>query len=243
MQNREMNTKRERAAASLKNLVFQYRHAWVLSYFIIYIAWFAYLENTVTKKFHIITMPVDLKIPFCEYFIIPYMLWFAYIAFAILYFFIHNKEDYYKLCAFLFIGMTVFLIVSTIYPNGHYLRPLEFARDNWCTDLVRWLYQTDTSTNLFPSIHVYNSLGVHIALMSSSCFKEKKIVRAASTTLCISIILSTMFLKQHSVFDVITAFMLAAAMYYVIYSQAYNKIPAAIRLNKQKKEPVLRDLM
>ena len=50
---------------SLKNLVFQYRHAWILSYLFIYLAWFAYLEQTVTKKFHIITMPIDLKIPFC----------------------------------------------------------------------------------------------------------------------------------------------------------------------------------
>ena len=152
MQNRRTNVKELRQAAlCLKNVMFQYRHIWILSYFFIYIPWFAYLERTITKKFHIITMPVDLKIPFCEYFIIPYMLWFAYIAFAILYFFFTSKEDYYKLCIFLFIGMTVFLIVSSVYPNGHYLRPDEFARDSWATRMVSWLYATDTSQTCFPA--------------------------------------------------------------------------------------------
>lgn len=234
--------KKKNLFTSLKDLAYQYRHAWILSYMFIYLAWFAYLEQTVTKKFHIITMPVDLKIPFCEYFIIPYLLWFAYVAFGIMYFFFRNKEDYYKLCAFLFTGMTVFLVVSSIYPNGHYLRPVEFERENWCTELVRWLYQTDTSTNLFPSIHVYNSLGVHIALMRSECFREKHASKAASLVLCVSIILSTMLLKQHSVFDVLTAFGMAAVMYYAVYGEAYKKVLVLVRVEEFKKRQVLHGL-
>lgn len=235
-----LETKKQKT--TLKNLLYQYRHAWVLSYGILYLAWFAYLEQTVTKKFHIITMRIDLKIPFCEYFIIPYLLWFAYIAFGVMYFFFHSKNDYYKICAFLFTGMTVFLIVSTIYPNGHYLRPLAFEQENFCTGLVRWLYQTDTPTNLFPSIHVYNSLGVHIALMHSECFKDKKASRLISLVLCISIILSTMFLKQHSLFDVLTAFGMAAVMYYIVYREAYKKVPALLHAVSPKKRRVLHGL-
>lgn len=234
--------KKNPAASYLRNLVYRYRHAWILSYTIIYLIWFAYLEQTITTKFHIITMPIDLEIPFCEYFIIPYLLWFAYIAVGVMYFFFHNKEDYYKLCAFLFTGMTVFLIVSTIYPNGHYLRPLEFERENLCTELVRWLYRADTSTNLFPSIHVYNSLGVHIAITHSECLKDKKICKAGSLILCVSIILSTMLLKQHSVFDVLTAFAMTAIMYYLVYSSAYKKILALASVENMKKRRVLHDL-
>lgn len=234
--------KREHTVSYLKGLLYQYRHAWILSYLVIYIVWFCYVEQTVQKKFHIITMPVDLTIPFCEYFIIPYMLWFAYVAFGIGYFFFKNTKDYYKLCAFLFTGMTVFLIVSTIYPNGHYLRPEEFARENWCTKIVEWLYDTDTSTNLFPSIHVYNSLGVHIAFKHSICFKDKKVCKVVSFILCYLIILSTVFLKQHSVFDVITAFCMAAVMYYLVYGNAYQKILAVLRTDKRKKRHVVHDL-
>lgn len=239
MQNRK---EKRPAAARLKNLVSRYRHAWILSYFIPYLAWFSYLERTVTSKFHIITMQADLKIPFCEFFIIPYMMWFFYMAVVLFYFLFCSRQDYYKMCAFLFTGMTIFLIVSTVYPNGHYLRPLEFARDNWCTDLVRWLYETDTSTNLFPSIHVYNSLGVHIAICSSRRMKNKKICRFASGVLCVSIILSTVFLKQHSIFDMLTAFGLAAIMYYFVYSQAYKKALAVMWTEKRRKRHALKDL-
>ena len=145
----------------------KYKHGLLLLYFLIYLPWFQYLEKKVTVHFNVIHMAIDDYIPFIEFFVIPYFLWFFYIAFAMAYFFLHSTTDWYKLCAFLFTGMTVFLIFSTIYPNGQYLRPTTFARDNICVDLVKWLYATDTPTNLFPSIHVYNSLGVHIAIINS----------------------------------------------------------------------------
>ena len=226
----------------MKEFIRKYKHAWVFLYGLIYFPWFFWLEQRHVSGYHLIYASLDRKIPFCEYFIIPYLLWFAYITFGVMYFFFHQKEDYYKICVFLFTGMTVFLIVSAIYPNGHYLRPLTFERENFCTDLVRWLYQTDTPTNLFPSIHVYNSLGVHIALTHSACFKDKKAVSRTSFVLCVLIILSTMFLKQHSVFDVFTAFGMATIMYYIVYREAYKKVLSLLRAGKSEKSPALHDL-
>ena len=130
--------------------------------------------------------------------------------------------------------MTVFLIFSTIYPNGQYLRPTTFARDNICVDLVKWLYATDTPTNLFPSIHVYNSLGVHIAIINSECFKNKKGVRRLSFVLMASIILATMFLKQHSVFDVVTGILLAIFIYTLVY--ANNPVFTFSNVNKYERK-------
>lgn len=197
----------------------KYKHGWVLAYLLLYLPWFAFLEKTVTVqgRFHVIHMAVDDYIPFIEFFIIPYLLWFAYVAVAIVFFFFTDVSDYYKLCCFLFVGMTIFLLVSTVYPNGHYLRPSVFPRDNICSMLVQWLYATDTSTNLFPSIHVYNSIGVHIAVMHSDKLRRYKWVQVGSGMLMASIVLSTMFLKQHSVFDVITGCVMAVVMYTVVY--------------------------
>lgn len=199
----------------------KYGHAWVLLYFLVYLAWFSYLEKHVTTNFNVVHMAADDHIPFCEFFVIPYFLWFAYVAWAVIYFFFKNKRDYYRLCAFLIIGMTVFLIISTVYPNGHYLRPHTFERDNIFVTAVQWLYSTDTPTNLFPSIHVYNSLAVHFAVINSQAFRKNKTVRIVSFVLMTSIILATMFLKQHSVFDVITAFGLAILCYSLVYGRSY----------------------
>lgn len=194
------------------------KHGLLLLYFLIYLPWFGHLEKTVTTHFHVIHVALDDYIPFCEYFIIPYFLWFGYVAWGLGYFFLKNKNEYFKLCTVLFTGMTIFLIVSTIYPNGHYLRPTEFERDNIFVHMVKWLYATDTATNLFPSIHVYNSIAVNMAVWRSENFKKNKAVRFGSGVLMMSIILSTMFLKQHSVFDVATGILLAVFMYTLVYS-------------------------
>ena len=199
----------------------RYKHLLLLLYFPVYLMWFAYVEENVTTHFHVIHVTLDDYIPFCEYFVIPYFLWFGYVAWAFLYFGFHDRTDFCKLCAFLFTGMTVFLLISTFYPNGHYLRPQYFTHHNFCTMLVDQLYATDTATNLFPSIHVYNSLGVHLAVCESKEFKNHKTVRLLSGVLMVSIVLATMFLKQHSVFDVITGFVMAAVMYSFVYSRSF----------------------
>lgn len=201
-----------------KKLLWEYKHGIpLIIYMIIYLLWFFYLEKTVIRNFTVIHMAIDDYIPFCELFVIPYLLWFGYVALVVMYFFFKNKNDYYKTCIFLFTGMTLFLIISTLWPNGQHLRPFVMPRNNLFTRLVSGLYLTDTPTNLWPSIHVYNSIGAHIAVARSSAFENKKGICTASFILCVSIILSTMLIKQHSVFDVLTAFGLAAVMYALVY--------------------------
>ena len=202
----------------MKKFYGRYKHAIPLFiYAIIYLSWFGYLEKTVKRPANLIHMNLDDKIPFCEVFIVPYLLWFVYISAVVLYFFFKDKQDYYRACTFLFTGMTVFLVVSTLWPNGHHLRPAVMPRDNIFSTMVAMLYKTDTPTNLWPSIHVYNSLGAHFAVFRNEKLHRKPVVHIGSLVLCVSIILSTMFLKQHSVFDVLTAFIMAAVMYIVVY--------------------------
>ncbi len=203
----------------MKEFYERYKHAIpALCYFAVYLLWFSYLEQKVKRPKNLIHMKIDDSIPFCEVFIIPYLLWFVYIAVALIYFFFADRKDYQRLCIFLFTGMTVFLTISTIWPNGHHLRPHVMPRDNIFTALTLFIYHSDTPTNLWPSIHVYNSLGIHIAVVKNRKLCHNKAIHISSLLLCVSIILSTVFLKQHSVFDVITAFIMAAVMYLIVYA-------------------------
>ena len=195
-------------------------------YGILYLCGFAYVETHVTTDFHLVHMKIDDYIPFCKYFIIPYMLWFFYVAATILLFACLTRSDYYKLLLMLGTGMTLFLIISYVYPNGHMLRPKQLTEVDLFTKLIKNLYQTDTPTNLFPSIHCYNSLCCHFAINRSKQLKDKKWLQFGSFILCISIILSTLFIKQHSMFDVITAFCLFAPMYLVVYKLKHTNISA-----------------
>lgn len=213
----------------MKTLLHKYKHAWVFLYAFIYFPWFCYLEKNVTNEFHIIHTALDEKIPFVELFVIPYLLWFGFITFTALYFFFTDQTGFYRMAAFMITGMTVFLIISTIYPNGQILRPTEFARDNIFVDMVRHLYEGDTPTNIFPSIHAYNSIGVHLAVRNSERLKKNRLAQHGTFVLSVLIILSTMFLKQHSILDVIGAIVLAVPAYYLAYvwepkgAHAYKK--------------------
>ncbi|MCR4956437.1 MAG: phosphatase PAP2 family protein [Lachnospiraceae bacterium] len=201
-----------------KSLCKQYSHGILFLYAFIYMPWFALVENHVTRHFHIVHMVLDDYIPFVEYFVVPYLFWFIYVSATLVFFFFYSKEDFKKACLFLFTGMTIFLIISTVYPNGAHIRPIVFPRDNIFTDLVKMVYASDTATNLFPSIHVYNSIGIHLALKNSDAFKNRKKFLLASQITCILIILSTMFIKQHSVFDVLTGMGLAFFMWLLVYA-------------------------
>ena len=127
----------------LRIFYLKYKHAIpLIIYGIIYMAWFAWLEKNTTGHYRIIHMAADDYIPFCEVFVIPYFLWFAYVSAVVIYFFFKNKEDYYRTCIFLFTGMTIFLIVSTLWPNGQHLRPAVMPRDNIFTRIGQTLLPT-----------------------------------------------------------------------------------------------------
>ena len=87
----------------VKIFYLKYKHAVpLIIYAIIYMTWFAWLEKNTTGHYRIIHMAADDYIPFCEVFVIPYFLWFAYVSAVVIYFFFKNKEDYYRTCIFLY---------------------------------------------------------------------------------------------------------------------------------------------
>ena len=200
----------------------------------IYFIWFFALEAAVTTNYTSVYSRLDDFIPFNEWFIIPYYLWFPFVAITVAYLLFTSKKDYYKCCSFLFIGMTICLLIYTIWPNGQDLRPdlSTLGRDNIMIQLIGKLYSTDTSTNVCPSIHVYNSLGITIAIFHCERLKNKRWVKYSSLILAIFICFSTVFLKQHSVIDGICAFILAAVMYTVVYIPNYSQIYAKFKARK-----------
>jgi hypothetical protein len=196
----------------------------MLCYMAVYLIWFTWLEKRPVRYFRLVHLPIDDAIPFCEYFIIPYLLWFVYVAAVVICLFFRDRQEYDRACVFLCTGMTLFLIISTFWPNGQQLRPAVMPRDNIFTALTGLVWKIDAPMNLWPSIHVYNSMGAHFALLHSRRLSEARhgfLVRFGSGLLSFSIVLSTMFIKQHSAFDVLTGLALAAVMYGVVYRKEW----------------------
>ena len=124
------------------------------------------------------------------------------------------REDFWRLCLPLFAGMTIALACYVIVPTGLNLRPAYVPGNDIFARTVRFLYSTDTPTNVCPSIHVLNSVTLLLAYYRSRIFEQprRRWMRPAATVLCISIVCSTMLLKQHSCIDVILGIVLALAL-------------------------------
>ena len=216
----------------MKDFIKKYKHAWICVYVVFYMPWFMYLESHVTTDYTVLHLPIDDKIPFCEYFIIPYYLWFAFVPAVMLYLILYSKDEFYRAAIFLFTGMTLFLIICTFWHNGLNLRDVSMYNDNIFSDIVKKLHQTDTNTNVFPSMHVFNTLGCLIALYKSKGLEGHGITKALATVLSALIILSTVFLKQHSIIDVIGGFGLAALMYLLAYVPDWESILNNLKKNR-----------
>lgn len=199
----------------------QHREALTLLYFPIYLLWFFWLEQVNPEHIYIVTNPLDRWIPFCEYFIIPYLLWFPYLFGSIIWlYFADRKKGFLKLTFSLIIGLTICLIIYTFFPNGQALRLESYPNHNFFTRIVAMLQGFDTPTNVCPSIHAFSTVVVHIALQRSSCHRG---VKMASFVLMVLICLSTVCLKQHSLTDVIWALVLVVPICGIIYGKRHGK--------------------
>ncbi len=209
---------------AVKRLVRRYPQIWTLAYFALYLPWFALLENRSAGDCVILQLPVDRMIPFCEYFVVPYLLWFPYVGAAVAYLLLKRpRGEYYRFAGVLFGGMTVCLVLYTFFYTGLNLRPAIDPEKNVFTWLVSRVWAVDTSTNVCPSIHVYATLTVQAGLTRCGLEQRHPVIYRASGVLAVLIILSTVFLKQHSVLDVACAFLLAGVMHRAVYgvSPAY----------------------
>ncbi len=142
---------------------------------------------------------LDDIIPFCEIFVIPYVFWYALIVISLLYFALYNTESFKKLQTFIIVTQVVAMVIYILFPSRQDLRPQEFLRDNFFTDVVGLLYAFDTNTGVFPSLHVAYSIGI-----ASVWLKEKGVNPWWKTFVVVAVILiclSTAFIKQHSVAD------------------------------------------
>ena len=208
----------------------KYKHIWPVLYVFIYMPWFIMLEKNISADYpglHILHCPLDDMIPFCEWFVIPYLLWFLYVPAVFVFLFYHSKNEFYRICAYEFTGMTIALLVCTLYPNGLELRLDNVSRSNILIDLVHFLYDKDTPTNVCPSIHVFATIATHICLVKSPHMKElipRQTIKHLSLILSVLICLSTMFLKQHSVIDVICGILLATVLYFVVFKWWFRNV-------------------
>lgn len=197
-----------------------FSHLKLLFGWVVYFCFFFLTENLIPAEHcYSVHIPLDDGIPFCEWFVIPYVSWYFLIAFSLGYFALYNLDSFRRLSKYIILTQAVAVAAYILFPSRQDLRPMEFPRENVLSQVVGLLYTVDTSTGVCPSLHVGFSLGI-----ASVWLREKDtspIWKTALVTWVLLICLSTMFIKQHSALDFLAALPMCLFAELVVYRDQY----------------------
>lgn len=181
-----------------------FSHLKLLLTWLIYFALYFITENLIPpEKCNPIHIFLDDWIPFCEWFIIPYVFWYGLIVFSLGYFLLYDVDSFRRLQIYIFTTQMLAMAVYILYPSRQDLRPEVFPRENILTAIIGFLYRFDTNTGVLPSLHVAYSLGILSTWLRRG--ETPLWGRIFVTVAVILICLSTMFIKQHSAADFFAA--------------------------------------
>lgn len=170
----------------------------------VYMALFFLSERLIPADWcTIIWCPLDDRIPFCEWFLIPYVSWYLLIAGSLGWFLMKDRAQFRWLQSYILITQIIGIFCFFLLPSRQELRPEIFPRDNFLTGLVRCLYRIDTPTGVCPSMHVAWSLALISAWTRRTDYPL--LWRWSVTVWCVLICVSVVFIKQHSVLDILAA--------------------------------------
>ena len=185
----------------------------ILLFIPVYLVWFKIIELVPFRYCYRTDIGLDDALPFIKYFIVPYFAWFAYIPAVGVYLLFGDEKEFKSFSRMMISGMVIFLVLNTFFPTAVSLRPAYIGKADFFGKLVAYLYSIDTSTNVFPSIHVYTTVTALVCLnRSRTRLVEERIKRTAVGLISVCIILATVFLKQHSLLDVIFGFIMCACI-------------------------------
>ena len=141
---------------------------------------------------------------------------------------------------FIIVSYSLAIVIYMLFPNCQELRPVIFERENIFTKFLEGFYQFDTNTNVCPSIHVVGSVAVML------CGWDCKSLNTAGwkTFFGISaflISISTVFLKQHSVLDIIAAVPVCMAAYLVAYQNDRKKRKGKMSDETEHRNPQIKE--
>ena len=171
-------------------------------YLFVFLFGFFLLEVFAPSPKFIVHSVFDDWIPFNEWFVIPYFFWYLWVPLFLIFFMIREKEAYLELCFIMFAGATLCLIIYILCPTGLELRG-EITKTNLCSGAVRLLRRIDPPQNVCPSIHVSSTVAIHLVVCRSVTFKQNRKIKMLSLFVTLMISISTLFIKQHSVIDVL----------------------------------------
>ena len=196
----------------------------------VYFCLFFLTENLIpAEKCHPVHCFLDDIIPFNEYFLIFYCGWYVLVVGSLLYYFFYDVQRFRELDLYIVTTQMAAMACYIFWPSRQDLRPEVFPRENVFTWIMGLIYTFDTNTGVCPSLHVAYSLAIVSVMVKDD--QLKKPFKVLVTCFCLMVCLSTAFVKQHSVVDIIAALPVVLLGEVLIYGKSYwaprlHRVPA-----------------
>lgn len=147
-------------------------------------------------------LPIDSKIPLIPWFVYFYYLTFPLCFFTFFYLAYKDKKAFYNIYITLILS---FALSGIIYLVGQtvFTKP-DFTPVTFTDKLVVWTWGSTNPVNCFPSQHCFMAFATIIACVSGKGMN--KIFKAFAIFCSIMIVLSTVFIRQHFVMDIVASF-------------------------------------
>ncbi|MBU5483544.1 phosphatase PAP2 family protein [Clostridium sp. MSJ-11] len=168
------------------------------------------LLNNANRGVYTIITEVDRNIPFVKEFIVPYIIWYPFIFLTLFYLCTKDLKIYYRTLISLNLGLIICYITYFLFQTT-VPRPILYG-DDLFTKLTRIIYYFDKPFNCFPSIHV---LTCYLMIKGIS-FEENLFIKFSVYIVSTIIIISTLFVKQHVVLDLVSAILVGEFVFYLV---------------------------
>ena len=203
----------------------EFRHVLLLIYWPLYLLSFIILEQRPTV--YTVYSALDDLIPFCEWFVIPYLGWMVALLTMSLYTLAYDLDAFRRFMKYLILTTIVAEIAYLIWPNQQLLRPdlSTLGRANPLTWVVSIIYSVDSNTNVCPSLHCIGAFAVYFCARSTPKFRTAAWT-AFFLIFALMICASTVFIKQHSIVDFFAAIPVIIIGYFCFYFRDRKLIAA-----------------
>lgn len=165
------------------------------------------------KDYNLIGSSLDNLIPFLPSFIYFYMIWYPFEIYSLFLVYKADKKHYIKTIVSLVLSLIIMHLIFITYPTM-VNRPDIDSFNSLTTLIVYIAFKSDTPVNCFPSGHC-----ILCFIMIFSILKSKNItfkIKSTIISLNILIILSTIFVKQHVLIDIIGALIVSIISFYFL---------------------------
>jgi membrane-associated phospholipid phosphatase len=165
--------------------------------------------NSSSRGVRSLALGIDRAVPFIKEFGIPYMLWYPFIIMTMVYLCFNDRNTYFRVLSGILLGSVVCYIIFFFFQTT-VQRP-QLAENDIFSRVVAFVYALDEPYNCFPSIHVLECYIVFRGVMTSKARNTAVVILTGICSLVIT--LSTQFIKQHVILDIVGAVVLGEIVF------------------------------